>query len=772
MQLEKFILNFQKTKKTGENQYMALCPVHDDKHPSLSIGLSTTDNRILLHCYAGCKTADILSSVGLEPKDLYVNTKGLDIMKKTKYTYYNANGSVAYFKIRTDYDNGKKKFFFQKPNGEPNAKGIQHVLYNLPAVLNAEKVYFVEGEKCADAVIQQGAVATTLDAGAQSHWHPYYNEYLNDKEVIVIPDNDAPGMEYAKKIAQNIPTAKIVKLPDLPKKGDIVDWLAMGHTLQEIDALPVFEISKDTEGSTANNIVDAAPVDSFKKEKQAETMIRLVEEKNTFLFHDTLNVPYAAIMVNGHREVWPIDHSTFDLWLQKLYYTEKKSTAQKASVSQAKELLEAKALFDNTEAIPLETRVARQNNIIWYNLSNENWEAVKITENGWEIVNDAPILFKRFSHQKRQLSPKEGGDIQRILKYVNLQENHTLFLCWLVSCFIPGFPHAMPIFFGEKGAAKTTTCVFLKKLIDPSALETLTVPKDAKSLLVNLQMHWFLPFDNVSHLSAETSDTLCRAITGGGIQERKLFSNADDYIFTFQKCVALNGINNVANRPDLLDRAILIKLSRIDEKDRKELSELNDNFEMDLPYILGGVFDVLSKAMKIYPTIELNKLPRMADFARWGFVIGQALGGLGNKFLAEYNSNQAIRNVEILNTDIVATLVVGFMNNKSQWSGLVSELHNKLIEIAPQYGISNKNKGFPTAPQVLSRRLNNLQSNLKEAGISFLSRSTMSGKEITLFNEKLSQLSSYHPAVQLERVNNPSIDNVLSDTEDADDIEF
>lgn len=772
MQLEKFILNFQKTKKTGENQYMALCPAHDDKHPSLSIGLSTTDNRILLHCYAGCKTADILSSVGLEPKDLYVNTKGLDIMKKTKYTYYDANGSVAYFKIRTDYDDGRKNFFFQKPNGESNAKGIQHVLYNLPAVLNAEKVYFVEGEKCADAVIQQGAVATTLDAGAQSPWYPYYNEYLNGKEVIVIPDNDTPGMEYAKKIAQNIHTAKIVKLPDLPKKGDIVDWLAMGHTLQEIDALPVFEIPKDTEGNTTNNIVDAAPVDSFKKEKQAETMIRFVEEKNTILFHDTLNVPYAAIMVNGHREVWPIDNSTFDLWLQKLYYTEKKSTAQKASVSQAKELLEAKALFDNTEAIPLETRVARQNNIIWYNLSNENWQAVKITENGWEIVNDPPILFKRFSHQKRQLSPKEGGKIQRILKYVNLQENHTLFLCWLVSCFIPGFPHTMPVFFGEKGAAKTTTCVFLKKLIDPSALEALTVPKDAKSLLVNLQMHWFLPFDNVSHLSAETSDTLCRAITGGGIQERKLFSNADDYIFTFQKCVALNGINNVANRPDLLDRAILIKLSRIDEKDRKELSELNDNFEMDLPYILGGVFDVLSKAMKIYPTIELNKLPRMADFARWGFVIGQALGGLGNKFLAEYNSNQAIRNVEILNTDIVATLVVGFMNNKSQWSGLVSELHNKLIEIAPQYGISNKNKGFPTAPQVLSRRLNNLQSNLKEAGISFLSRSTMAGKEITLVNEKISQLSSFPPIVQLERVNNPSIDDVLTDAEDADDIEF
>ena len=77
---------------------------------------------------------------------------------------------------------------------------------------------------------------------------------------------------------------------------------------------------------------------------------------------------------------------------------------------------------------------------------------------------------------------------------------------------------------------------------------------ELRTMVVNLQQHWFLPFDNVSHLNDEMSDTLCRAITGGGIQQRKLFTNAEDYIFTFQRCIAVNGINNVANRPDLLDR--------------------------------------------------------------------------------------------------------------------------------------------------------------------------------------------------------------------------
>ena len=209
---------------------------------------------------------------------------------------------------------------------------------------------------------------------------------------------------------------------------------------------------------------------------------------------------------------------------------------------------------------------------------------------------------------------------------------------------MPDIPHAMPILYGEKGAAKSTACEFLKTIIDPSALETLML-NDTKSLIVNLQQHCFLPFDNVFTLNIEKSDILCRAITGGGIQQRKLYTNADDYIFNFQKCIAINGVNNVAHRSDLMDRAIMIELSRIDEESRKEITEIRYEFEKDLPYILGGIFDVLSKAMSIYPTLCLERLPRMADFARWGYAVAEALGGLGQAFLDEYQKNQSDKEI-------------------------------------------------------------------------------------------------------------------------------
>lgn len=763
MLLNELITYFEGVKRMGNNQYTALCPAHDDKTPSLSIGYAENKKQILLHCFAGCKAEDILKRIGLTLNSLY--EKGCNsVMTKTKYNYYRADGALAYIKTRTDKEDGSKSFFFEQTNGIKNMQGVQREPYNLPAVLESKKIYFVEGEKCADEVIRHGAVATTLDTGAKSVWHSHYTDYFTNKEVIIIPDNDDAGMQYAKTILKNIPTAKIVVLPDLNTKEDIYDWLHKGHKISEIDELPAYapDNSSDTD------------IESTTGKTQAEIIIRLVQEKNTILFHDSVKDPYAAVMVKGHREVWAIDSGDFSLWLNSLYYSLKKKPAKKDSVQQAKEILKAKALFENTEAIPLDTRVAQSDNAFWYNLNNEDGEAVKITENGWEVVNNPPILFKRYRHQNCQYYPNKDGDIRRILKYINLQENHTLFLCWIVSCFIPGFPHAMPIFFGEKGAAKTTTCVLLKKLIDPSSLETLTIQKSSRSLAINLQQHWFLPFDNVSHIDVETSDTLCRAITGGGIQQRRLYSDADDYIFTFQKCLALNGINNVANRPDLLDRAILIELRRIDESCRRELSDLTSKFEEDIPYILGGIFDTLAKAISIYPTVHLDNLPRMADFARWGYAIGQALGDLGNKFLDEYNANQETRNIEILNTDIVATLVVGFMKDKDLWSGLISELHNHLIEIAPQYGISSKSKEFPSVPQILSRRLNNLQSNLKEAGISFTTKSKTHGREITLTNKKISQLSSYHPIVRLESVNNPSIEDVDVDIDenDTNDVEF
>lgn len=733
--MQNILSRLKEVKQQGKG-YIARCPAHDDHNPSLSISLSGDSSKLLIKCFAGCADKDILDAVGLKMSDLFINKtdKPPDAKRKTQYSYYDVDGKLLYTKFRVDRGDGTKYFYFLQPDGTKGVKGVKRVPYNLSAVLQADKVYFVEGEKCAEAVIKQGCVATTLDSGSNSRWLPEYAKYFEGKQVTIIPDNDKPGIKYAQEIAKNIPHAVIKQLPGLAEKEDIFDWLAAGHTMTEVDALSG---SKPSGEGKSSDIPE-------EKSTQAETLLKLCGKTSLKIFLDETNELYAAAPVSDHTEIFSLESRDFSLWLQDLFYSNVKRPIRQEFLSQVINTLSAQARFGSKERIRLFNRVALCGSDFWYDLCNTDGQAVKVSANGWEVRKDTPILFHRYRHQKEQVLPRENGDVSRIFRYVNVKEFQMLFLCWLITCFVPEIPHPMPIIYGEKGAAKSTACALLKQLIDPSATDTLTLQNDARTLVVNLQQHFFLPFDNVSVISGETSDMLCRAITGGSVQQRRLCTNAEDYIFTFMRCLAINGINNVANRSDLLDRSLLFELERVSEGERKERAEVYRDFEADRPIILGGIFDTLSAAMARFPTVKLDKLPRMADFCRWGYAVAETLGGRGEQFLREYTANYERQNIEAIEADSVATLIIALMTNREQWCGRVSDLLVQLVNMAQEYGISKNSKSLPSQPNVLSRRLNGIKSNLKAVGITFTREAKTDGTYITLKNENSSPLSSYH----------------------------
>jgi hypothetical protein len=189
-----------------------------------------------------------MSALGLPMAALFADKKprkSTSTAKKQKmntitYEYKTADGSLAYRKQRYEFDDGSKSFAFFKPNGE-KGRGGKSYPYNLPAALVSETIYFCEGEKCVDAITKAGRVAVSLDAGANSIWRKEFNVYFEGKTIIILPDNDEAGMIYANKIAHALPGSKIIKLPDLPKGGDVYDWLQQGRTMAEIDELPAVE---------------------------------------------------------------------------------------------------------------------------------------------------------------------------------------------------------------------------------------------------------------------------------------------------------------------------------------------------------------------------------------------------------------------------------------------------------------------------------------------------------------------------------------------------
>jgi|11_taG_2_1085331.scaffolds.fasta_scaffold03715_6 hypothetical protein len=167
------------------------------------------------------------------------------LKRTTEHSYYDADGVEAYQVIRID-EGGKKTYRQRRPDGNGgwiwSVKDIDPLPYNLPDILtNPDKtIYIVEGEKAADA-LKRYSVITSTNHGGAGNWKPELNAYFAGRNVVVIPDNDEAGDKHAIKVINELlPVAKAVKrvdLPNLPDKGDAVDWLDAGNTIEQLREL-------------------------------------------------------------------------------------------------------------------------------------------------------------------------------------------------------------------------------------------------------------------------------------------------------------------------------------------------------------------------------------------------------------------------------------------------------------------------------------------------------------------------------------------------------
>lgn len=456
----------------------------------------------------------------------------------------------------------------------------------------------------------------------------------------------------------------------------------------------------------------------IRREDKTGRLVEVITSSGAILFLDQLNEPHIAPRGDG-TEVFPIMSSQFDDWIAYLNHLTHQSVGDE-TVSKVKRILcfEAKMKGQVRE---LSVRVARdKSGAIWYDLGKK---AVRTDANGWEVVEKPPILFRRFRHQKIQVDPVHGGNIAQILEFTNVKSDHdrVLLMTYLVSCFIPDFPHPVLIIHGQQGAAKSTLFRLLKRLIDPSAISTISPTKDKTQFVQQISHHWFSPLDNLSGLTTEISDTICRACTGEGFSKRKLYSNDDDHIYSIKHVIGLNGIANVASKSDLLDRSILIELIRISEEARKDEEEINKDFEQALPRILGACFDILSLAIKHRPNIRLEKKPRMADFTKWGVSITEAMGLGGNAFIEAYDSN-----IEKQNTEAIANSPIGPALMSVIEQELTGELEVTPAELLYRLNNAARNEGmepqyirnWPKDPGWMSRKdLKEISPNLEKAGI-------------------------------------------------------
>jgi hypothetical protein len=459
-------------------------------------------------------------------------------------------------------------------------------------------------------------------------------------------------------------------------------------------------------------------------------------------FHDPEGEAYASVPVDGHRETYSLKSNTFKRWLRHCFYSEQKAELPEEEeptplrdqiVADVVKQLESKALFEGAEHC-VHVRVAEHGGNVYVDLCDERWRSVEITPQGWQVVDQAPVKFVRAKGMAPIPEPVRGGDASALRRLLNLGDDAEgdqawrLILAWLVKAMRGRGPYPVLILLGGQGTAKSTAARILRSLVDPSTVLLRSPPKNEHDLVIDGVSSWVIAFDNISELPGWLSDALCRLATGGGYATRTLYTDRDQELFEAMRPVVLNGITDVATRPDLLDRALLVNLRPIDKSKRREERKIFAELEETRPGLIGYLFSAVADGLGKMSSVNLNGLPRMADFARWAVATEEALGAERGTFMRAYGASQEEAVVQALEASPVATplwkLAVLHNGPQNAWTGTATELLKELAERVDDE--VRRAAGWPKAANSLSRELKRLAPPLRDVGV-FAEQQSRSG---------------------------------------------
>jgi 5S rRNA maturation endonuclease (ribonuclease M5) len=204
---------------SGRHHFMAQCPAHDDRNPSLSV--TGIEGSVLVNCQAHCDTADVLAKLGMTERDLFDKPRGNEL---ARYQYTNAAGRAT----RTVHRHEGKEF---KQHGDKRVSQ----LYRLPKVIEAvaagRTVYLVEGEKDVHALESLGEVATTAPQGG-SNFKSVDVGPLKAARIVAVVDRDATGQKWAASVRERLDGyAAEVQFVEAAEGKDAADHIAAGHPL-------------------------------------------------------------------------------------------------------------------------------------------------------------------------------------------------------------------------------------------------------------------------------------------------------------------------------------------------------------------------------------------------------------------------------------------------------------------------------------------------------------------------------------------------------------
>ncbi len=606
----------QPVRRHRPHEVRSRCPAHEGQSAD-SLSVTGTEGQVLVHCFGGCETREVIATLGLTMADLY------DEPGRASYDYFDTAGTLARRVHRTHTGTAAKATYRQ----EVHERGTT-TLYRAPQVLDAaaagRPVHVVEGEKDVHALETLGAVATTSPGGA-SNWGKVDITPLTGADVVVVPDKDEAGARYLRDVLASLEgRAASVRVVRAKVGKDAADHVAAGYGIEDL----VPEPGPASEPEPAQ--------EESSRRSAAAVLVDLAVERYDFAVTEDVDA-FAIPKASGHV-VRPLRGGSPSLRAEMARDFRRATGRVAGAQALSDALLAIEGEAQESDPRPVALRAAEHRGASYIDLGDADERVVRITAEGWSVVHDdVPVLFRRTKLTGALPEPQRGGSLTALFSVINVSTlDQPLALAWLVAALVAAdIPHPILAVFGEQGSGKSTCSRTLVSLVDPSPVELRKPPRDPDGWVTAAAGSWVVGLDNISALPDWLSDSLCRAATGDGDVRRALYTDGGLAVFAFRRCILLNGIDVGAMRGDLAERLLSISLTRLSERSRAREEDLNAALEAQRPLILGALLDLAANVKRRLPTIRLETSPRMADFAHILAAVDAELGTAG---LARYTA--------------------------------------------------------------------------------------------------------------------------------------
>ena len=508
-------------------------------------------------------------------------------------------------------------------------------------------------------------------------------------------------------------------------RADLQDEAERDKAIERISAkFPGLEPERIAEA-----LEEEAARDQPETDKVADALLKYLRQPGLLqVFHSPEGEPFALVRIAASRksedpprhETLRIRGAPFRDWLAREAFLGGFKALGAETLQTVLNQVAAGARF-GAACVPVFVRVGEHEGAIYLDLANEEREIVCATPSGWTILRteDAPVRMIRSrgtmplprpEHFDPEEAPARIGELRR---YLNLDDQQWILARgFAVGMFRPRGPYATLVLTAEHGCGKSWTAEAFRTLVDPNVANNRRPPKDERDLSIAARNAHVLSLNNLSGLQSWLSDALCAVLDGGGFATRELHTDAEEVIFTGARPVILNGIEDVATKPDLADRAIHLALRRMDDSELKEEEELRTSFRAALPRILGGFMDAIVCGLRRWQEVRLDRKPRRLDFARWVEAAAPALGLQPGEFLSAYMENREGASSAALESSSFASAVAELVEEQAEWSGSAADLLARLTTDERK-----KLHGWPTTPRKVVSVLRTFAPSLRTNGI-------------------------------------------------------